>query len=75
MNVPSKCECEGFVARSSGSADRQSNPYDVAPRPGDRPWLKKVQRDMAAAWWLGWDKANRQLGGASEAAGCFAPHA
>jgi hypothetical protein len=63
MISPSKCEREGFLAASS-RADRQSNPYDVVPQLGDRPWAKKVQRDMAAAWWRGWGKAIRQLGAA-----------
>jgi len=57
---PWQCEREGFAARSSG-AEREANPYNIAPRPDARAWLKKVQRDMAAAWWRGWDKADRQL--------------
>jgi len=57
---PWQCEREGFAARSSG-AEREANPYNIAPRLDARAWLKKVQRDMAAAWWRGWDKADRQL--------------
>ena len=57
---PWQCEREGFAARSSG-AEREANPYNIAPRPDARAWLKKVQRDMAAAWWKGWDKAHCQL--------------
>ena len=57
---PWQCEREGFAARSSG-AEREANPYNLAPRPDARAWLKKVQRDMAAAWWKGWGKADRQL--------------
>ena len=57
---PWQCEREGFAARSSG-AEREANPYNLAPRPDARPWLKKVNRDMSAAWWRGWDKAHRQL--------------
>ena len=59
---PWQCEREGFAARSSG-VDREANPYNVVLRPDARPWLKKVQRDMSAAWWGGWDQAHRQLSG------------
>ena len=58
--APWQCEREGFAARSSGE-EREANPYNLAPTPDARPWLKKVQRDMAATWWKGWDKAHRQL--------------
>jgi hypothetical protein len=59
---PSKCEKEGFAARSSGE-DRTTNPYNVILAPDARPWLKKRHRDMSAAWWLGWDKAHHELAG------------
>ena len=62
LGSTSKCETEGFVARSSG-AERESNPYNLILRPDVRPWLQKVQRDMSAAWWQGWDRAHRHLSG------------
>ena len=60
MDTPWKCEREGFAARSAGT-DRQANPYDLILPADTRAWLKKVQRDMTAAWWRGWDKAHQEL--------------
>ena len=62
VSGPWRCEKEGSAARSSGE-DRATNPYDVILGSDARPWLKEVQRDMAMAWWGGWDKADRELAG------------
>ena len=58
----SKCEKEGFAARIRGE-DRATNPHALILSPDSRPWLKKMQRDMSAAWWCGWDKAHHELAG------------
>ena len=66
--APWKCEREGFAARSGGT-DRATNPYNLILGPDVRPWLKTMQRDMAKAWWKGWDTAHRQLAGKAFFAG------
>jgi hypothetical protein len=59
--VYGQCEREGFVARSSG-AQRRANPYGGVPDSGTaQPRSMRVEQDMAAAWFSGWDRADAQL--------------
>ena len=60
-HVEKRAERAGFLARSS-DAHRDQNPY---VRSASTPYLDlrtdKIQRELAEAWWRGWDKANAEL--------------
>jgi hypothetical protein len=59
VDVPARVEQLGFESRYSGLS-REENPYlEVSPLSRVKLNELRIARELADAWWRGWDRANQ----------------